>query len=179
MRLSGFWLITLLFANTMLEAQAPPPSADDIMKEACRQAVAEKKNVFIIFHASWCGWCHKMDTAMNDPKVKKFFTDNYVIRHMVVYESENKKEQETRGALDLLKTYKGDEQGIPYWFIFDKEGKLLADSKMPHDNEYDNTGCPATEAEVTYFTGVLKKTSSLDDKQLKIIFDRFRENENR
>ncbi len=40
------------------------------LKESMQQAAAENKNVFIIFHASWCGWCHKMDTSMNDQSVK-------------------------------------------------------------------------------------------------------------
>src|SRR5262245_46462193 len=60
------------------------PSAETILKEAYQRAAKEKKNVMIIFHASWCGWCHKMDTAMNDVACKKFFTDNYVVEHLTV-----------------------------------------------------------------------------------------------
>ncbi|MDP4262272.1 MAG: thioredoxin family protein [Bacteroidota bacterium] len=177
MRSFGLWVLIFLQVITKLEAQAPPSSANDILKEACQQAAREKKKVFILFHASWCGWCHKMDTSMNDPKVKNFFTDNYVIRHLVVYESKAKKQLENPGALELLKKYKGDDQGIPYWFIFDKDGKMLADSKMRHGDAGENTGCPASEPEVTYFISVLKQTSPLNDQQLKIIFNRFREND--
>ncbi len=63
-----------------------PTSADAVLNDAISVAATGKKTVLIIFHASWCGWCHKMDTAMNDNSVKKFFTDNYVIRHLLLFE---------------------------------------------------------------------------------------------
>jgi thioredoxin-related protein len=174
-------LLALFLGATLLKAQAPPLPADEILKEAYQHAAKEKKNVFIMFHASWCGWCRKMDTSMNDKAVKKFFDDNYVIRHLVVYESKGKENLENPGALELLARYKGNDQGIPYWFIFDKDGKLLADSKMrspgAEPGQGDNTGCPASEKEVQYFTDVLKKTSSMNEAQLKIIYARFREND--
>jgi len=176
----------LLFVSYMLLASAgnaqSPNSASEILKQAYSLAAKEKKNVFVIFHASWCGWCKKMDTAMNDQSVKKFFTDNYVIRHLVVYESKGKENLENPGALDLLKKYKGDDQGIPYWFVFDKEGKLLADSKIRPEGggleTGENSGCPASEKEVDYFLKVLKETSPLTETELAIIQKRFRKNEN-
>lgn len=159
-----------------------PESANEILKQAYSVAAKEKKNVLVIFHASWCGWCKKMDTAMNDQSVKKFFTDSYEIRHLVVYESKGKESLENPGALDLLKKYKGEDQGIPYWFIFDKDGKLLADSKLRPEGggleTGENTGCPASEKEVAYFLKVLKKTSFLKETELAIIQKRFRANEN-
>ena len=176
----------LLVAGYMLisavgEAQLAK-SADEILKQAYSEAAKEQKNVFVIFHASWCGWCKKMDAAMNDQSVKKFFADNYVICHLVVYESKGKENLKNPGALELLKRYKGEEQGIPYWLIFDKHGKLLADSKLRPEGggleTGDNTGCPASETEVANFLKVLKKTSSLKEAELAIIQKRFRENEN-
>lgn len=173
--LSGFLLLSIAGRS-----QAPE-TADDILKEAYIVAAKEKRNVFVLFHASWCGWCHKMDTAMNDNSVKKFFTDNYVIRHLVVYESKGKENLENPGALELLKKYKGDEQGIPYWLVFDKNGKLLADSKLRPEGggleTGDNTGCPASEKEVAHFVKVLKGTSSLKGAELSVIEKRFRKNE--
>ena len=97
----------------------------------------------------------------------------------------NPKEKKTLkipGHWICLKKYKGEDQGIPYWFIFDKEGKLLADSKLRPEGggleTGDNTGCPASEKEVAYFIKVLKETSSLKEAELAIIAKRFRENEN-
>ena len=158
-----------------------PASAESVLQEARATAARENKNVFILFHASWCGWCHKMDTAMNDRSVKAFFDNNYVIRHLTVYESDKNKHLENPGALELLTKYHGGEQGIPYWLVFDKDGKLLADSKIRKPGEGpeagSNSGCPASEAEVEHFINILKQTSRLQDSQLSVIRKRFRENE--
>jgi len=170
-----------LMVCTFYSAKSQVPSADAIMKEAYRIAANEKKNVLVMFHASWCGWCHKMDTSMNDPSCKKFFDDNYVIRHLVVDELKTKKDLENPGADEFRKKYFGDGHGIPFWLVFDKEGKLLADSKMRAEGDGpekgQNTGCPATEEEVAYFIGVLKKTSRLNEAELAIIQKRFRRND--
>lgn len=181
--MKNFILLSVIFFwLPALHAQQAPPSADDVLQDAIAKAATEHKNVFIIFHASWCGWCHKMDTAMNDRSVKKYFDDNYVIRHLTVYESKGKENLENPGALDLLIKYKGNNQGIPYWLIFDKNGKLLADSKIRSAGQGleagENSGCPANKQEVDNFINVLKKTSSLKEAELAIIYSRFRENEN-
>ncbi len=175
----------VLFAFALIGTAQPAPlpeSADQVLKKAYKVAAAESKNVFIMFHASWCGWCHKMDDAMNDPSVKNFFDNNFVIRHLVVYESKGKENLENPGALDFLTKHKGNDQGIPFWFVFDKDGKLLADSKIRPEgaaiNEPGvNTGCPATKEEVGHFINVLRKTTSLNEKDLAVIEKRFRKNE--
>jgi thioredoxin-related protein len=170
----------MLFSITA-KTQPAPLSADEILNEAYQAAATENKNVFIIFHASWCGWCHRMDKSMNDETCKKFFDDNFVIRHLVVDESVDKKNLENPGAVELRTKYYGDGQGIPFWLVFDKDGKLLADSKIRAKGERpetgNNTGCPASEKEVEYFISVLQKTTNLNSDQLEIIRKRFRQNE--
>lgn len=157
------------------------PSSDEILKKAYEQAASEHKNVFVIFHASWCGWCHKMDKSMNDVACKQFFDDNYIIVHLVVDESKDKKPLENYGANELRAKYYGDGLGIPFWLVFDKDGKLLSDSKIRAAGENaekgKNTGCPATAEEVAFFIDVVKNTSTLNTLQLEIIRKRFRENE--
>ena len=180
---TALWL--MFFGTSRLAAmgQEKVLTADAIMKEAYQEARQQHKQVFVIFHASWCGWCRKMDTSMNDPVCKKFFDEHFVVRHLVVYESSDKKNLENPGAVELLAKYQGADQGIPYWFIFDADGKLLADSKRREkgagpDAPGDNTGCPATAEEVAYFIDVLRRTTSLNEDQLKVIATRFRKNEN-
>ncbi len=180
LRFCLFLILSFLLIG-IVNAQSPP-SADEVMKAASKQADKEKKNVFVMFHASWCLWCHKMDTAMSDPVCKKFFTDNYVIEHLTVYESKGKQNLENPGALALLTKYNGNDIGTPYWMIFDNDEKLLGDSRMRAGVNLDgppgdNVGCPASEDEVNYFVGLLKKTSSLTADQLEVIRKRFRENE--
>jgi thioredoxin-related protein len=88
---NSFLLPALFFLSiTSVFAQKAPSSAEEIMKEAFTLAKKQNKKVLVMFHASWCGWCHKMDTSLNDASVKKFFDDNFVIRHLVVFESKGK-----------------------------------------------------------------------------------------
>jgi len=181
---SGYFIIAMLvlLIPAHLQAQIIPPSAEAVMKEAGQQAAKEKKNVFVMFHASWCIWCHRMDSSMNSSTCKKFFNENYIIRHLTVDESKDKKNLENPGAIEFRKKYGGDGLGIPFWLIFDAKGKLLADSRIRPDGNVnstpgENSGCPATEKEVAYFISVLKQTSDLSDADEAAITKRFRENE--
>lgn len=176
--------LTLAFLITSnIKAQQAPLPATEILQAAMKKAGAENKNVLIIFHASWCGWCHKMDSSINDVTCKKFFDDNYVITHLVVDESRDKKNLENPGSRELRAKYHGDGEGIPFWLVFDKDGNLLADSQLrpagaSPDTKGQNVGCPAAEQEVAYFMEVLKKTSKVTPAELSLIEQRFRKNEN-
>jgi thioredoxin-related protein len=181
MKSLAFIAAFIIIAAQTIKAQPSARSSDEILKDAYQQAAKGNKNVFVIFHASWCGWCHKMDKSMSDSACKVFFDNNYVIAHLVVDESKDKKNLENPGADELRKKYHGDGQGIPFWLVFDKDGKLLADSKMRSKGDSPetgtNTGCPANEKEVAYFVEVLQKTAKLTAQQLQVIRKRFRENE--
>jgi thioredoxin-related protein len=176
-------LFTLVIALVLLQvpyAQQPSPlPADSILKEAYQQAKKENKNVFVIFHASWCTWCHRMDASMNDATCKKFFNDQYVIRHLVVDEAKDKKQLENPGGQEMLEKYEGKGQGIPFWLVLNSDGKLLSNSNIKEANNPvgHNAGCPATEEEVKFLVDVLKKTSTLNEAQLEIIRKRFRQND--
>ncbi|HMK17521.1 MAG TPA: thioredoxin family protein [Chitinophagaceae bacterium] len=177
-----FLIPVLLFtAVSSLFAQKAPLSSEEIMKEAFTSAKKQNKKVLVMFHASWCGWCHKMDTSLNDASVKKLFDDNFVIRHLVVFESKGKENLENPGAIEMLERHEGKDQGIPFWLIFDKDEKFLFDSRMPASVngtvKLQNTGCPASKEEVEYFIDVLKRTTELKEDQLEKIRTRFRRNE--
>jgi thioredoxin-related protein len=166
-------LFIFLFFAATIHAQSTIPSAENVIHAAIQRAGQEHKKVFIIFHASWCGWCHRMDSLMNSEACKALFDKNYVIEHLTVMESEGKKGLENPGASDLLKKLHGGDS-IPFWVVFDEKGNPLADCLMkPEDAKPDvtgdNIGCPSTKDEVAYFVKVLKKTSSLNAGQLAVI----------
>lgn len=174
-------IFTCLLTMTLLGAAAQTPGAAAVMQKAYASAKQENKNILLLFHASWCGWCHKMDTSLNDPSCKKFFTDNYIITHLDVEENKDKQYLENPGADSLKTAWGGKDMGLPFWVVLDSKGKLLADSRMRQlgtdTMPGDNVGCPAAEDEVLYFLSVLRKTSSLTREQLEIIQKRFRRNE--
>lgn len=169
-------LLAVVSITNAVTAQATPPSAATILSQATQKAASENKKVFILFHASWCGWCHRMDSLMNSPACKKLFNDNYVIAHIDVQETGVKKNLENPGGVELLNKYHGEGAGIPYWLVFDAKGNFLADSRLRSEvgvgattEVGDNTGCPSAKDEVDYFISVLKHTSSLTADQLKTI----------
>lgn len=166
-------IFCLVLFSTVSLAQQKLPTAKMIVAEAKAAATKNNKKVFIIFHASWCGWCHRMDTAMNDASCKKLFNSQFEIRHIDVMEHGEKAVLENPGGRELMAQY-AEGQGIPFWIVLDKKGNLLADSRMPvDDSKKVNVGCPSKPEEVDYFISVLQKTTSLSAQELTIIKDRF------
>ncbi|HEY8928902.1 MAG TPA: thioredoxin family protein [Mucilaginibacter sp.] len=171
--------VALLLTGSAAFAQTDMPSSETVLNNAYAQAAKENKKVLLMFHASWCGWCKKMDASLNDPTCKKFFDDNYVVAHLDIMEQAAKKSLENPGAVDVLTKLTGaKEVGLPYWVILDSKGNTLANSLMgknglPSTKLDDNIGCPATEQEVTFFDNVLKKTSSLKAEDIAVIHKRF------
>ena len=175
------FILMLLAAVFVSKAQAVPADTKSIIKEACREAAEQNKNAFIIFHASWCIWCHKMDSSINDVTCKKFFDDNYIIKHITVFEVKEKARLNNAGAQEFLAAHHAAEQGIPAWFIFDKDGNLLSDSQLRSknvgpDTEGSNVGCPANGQEINYFISVLEKTSKISGEEKEAIKKRFAKN---
>jgi thioredoxin-related protein len=164
--------VSLLVLYNVTKAQTP--TTDAVLKPVYVKAGKENKKVLLIFHASWCGWCRKMDAALADTSIKKSINSNYEIAHLTVYESKDKTALENPGALDLLTKLGGADKGLPYWFVLDADGKKLADSQSQPGK---NTGCPASAEEVAYFISVLRATSLLKDEELQKVAVRFRKNE--
>lgn len=169
MKLKSF-LLAFFLLGSIVTATAQQESASVVLDKAYKQAKKENKKVFVMFHASWCSWCKKMEKNMQADATKKLFDDNYVITFLTVQERKDKKELENPGADELLKKYKGEGQGIPFWVMLDAKGNVLEDSL---DAKGQNLGCPASPEEVAQFTTKLKKTSKLNDRQLAVISETF------
>jgi hypothetical protein len=86
---------------------------------------------------------------------------------------------ENPGGMAVMNKFGADEKaGLPFWLVLDSKGTVLANSFMPNDKGVnENVGCPASEKEVTFLDGILKKTSKLTDEDIAVIHKRFRQNE--
>lgn len=151
-----------------------PASATSIRSDAEAQAAKDHKNVFLIFHASWCIWCHRLDDMLNDPKVGPIFSKRFEIVHIDGMENGDKVSLENSGWKDMLTEYKGQDQGIPYFVFLNPKGKVLANSLSPFDKDKNgnpgNLGFPSKTQvdDENYFFKILEKAGaklSKDDVQ--------------
>ncbi len=140
--------------------------ADVVLNKAITQAKTENKNVLLVFHASWCGWCKLMEKNMNLPETKPLFDKNFVTAYLDVQERGEKKTLENPGGQELMNKYKGEKAGLPFWLILDSKDNVLADS---FDSKGENIGSPATPEEVASFLVKLEKTSKLNKTELQTI----------
>lgn len=174
-------ILFVLFAIKSGFAQTAMPSSEVVLKDAYAKAAKENKKVMLIFHASWCGWCKKMEASLNDPSVKKMFDDNYVIATLDVMERPGKTNLENPGSLAVMTKLHGEKSGLPFWAVLDTKGNVLGDSQIRPAGAAlatygENIGCPASTDEVAFFTKLLKATSKLNDEQLSVIAKRFAQN---
>ena len=132
-------------ATTPTVSITPVPSAkmsaNDVLRQAELKARKEHKAVFLLFHASWCIWCHRIDDMLSDPTLKPIFDKNFVVIHIDGMEAKKKANLENPGWAPMLDKYHGTGQGIPYWLFLSPKGKVLADCNSPYDP--DKNGKPS------------------------------------
>lgn len=171
-----FATLILILQITQIQAQSPAP-AKEILSKALEQAKKEKKKVFLMYHASWCGWCKKMDKAIEDASCKAIFDKNFVIIHLTVQETEQNKKLENEGAAELLIQHNGANEGLPFWVFLDDKGKIIENAKLRKSGESldkgQNIGCPAAENEVEAFIEKLQLVGNFSKDDLTAIRKRF------
>ena len=151
--------VGLLVAALSLSAMATPgtKSAKALLGDASAKALREKKNVLVLFHASWCGWCKKLDAMLESPTFKKTFENSYVITHVVVLENGPQKSLENAGGEDLMYSLGATKtSGIPFFAVLSPQGTKLGDSNLPNKQ---NMGYPSEPDEVAAFMDLLKRTA--------------------
>lgn len=145
---------------------AAQEKADIELNKALTEAKVQNKNVLLVFHASWCGWCKLMEKNMNLPETKPIFDKKFVTTYIDVQERGDKKKLENPGGQELMNKYKGENAGLPFWIILNPKGEVLADS---FDSKGENLGSPATPDEVSSFMAKLEKSSKMNQQELLII----------
>jgi thioredoxin-related protein len=175
-RFSILFLI-IIFSTTFLFAQTnKPDSAKSILSHSVELAKKSNKSVFVIFHASWCIWCKRLDAALESSELKKIFNDHFVIVHIDVLERKEKKDElENPGGEKIMADLGGKDAGLPFYVFLNSDGKEIVNSKsMP---KKQNIGYPAAKEEITTFVNLLKKSSSsLTKHQLAKVKDYLQKN---
>lgn len=169
-RTTRLTILSLVLA-ACASAFASPPPAKAVLAEAESRARADHKNVLVLFHASWCHWCHEMQNVMDRPEIKPIFDQNFEIVWLTVLESDDKKADENQGGEEVMASLGGANQGIPFYGILDADGKAIVSSMAPQANKpSQNIGCPSEPEERAYFRQMLKQGApKITDAQLAAV----------
>ena len=148
----------LLLASPSYAVGAPPDSATTVLKAAVSQARQSHKVVFLIFHASWCKWCTRLEAALSDPEMKTIIDENYLVTKMDVLERGDKvQSDENPGGREMMDSFGGKDAGLPFVVFLNGKGWKIADSRaMPEDQ---NIGYPGSHEEIAAFVKLLEKTA--------------------
>jgi thiol-disulfide isomerase/thioredoxin len=135
-------------------------SSKELITKAQNDAKKGGKNVLVIFHASWCGWCHRFDKFLDTTEEGKLVKGGLEVVHITVLENDPKqKVNENAGGLDLMEKLGGKDAGLPFMAIIDaKSGKMITNSMFtaPGKDKASNTGYPAEPQEVAHFNKMLE-----------------------
>lgn len=145
-----------------------PKAAEELMATAQARAAQRKAAVMVIFHASWCGWCKRLDAFMERPSQKPVFAKYYEIVHLDVLESGDKKALENPGGEAMMEKWGGKGAGLPFIAVVDAKGKLIVNS-LKNGKPGANVGCPWEPDEVAWFMTMVGKSSSMTPEEKKAL----------
>ena len=169
-------LVALLIATLSgLRAAAgdAPPSADQVLAEAKAEAASQHKGIFLIFGASWCGWCRRLEQFNHVPEVSAILDKTFVIVHLTVQEHKEKAQLDNPGAQELMKSL-GGQGGLPFFAFLDGDGKPIVTSNRPPEGQKGDTniGFPGEPQEIAWFLTMMRKVvPSLSAGQVQVLED--------
>jgi len=163
-------------APTPAPTRAPAPaSAKQLLEEARTTASASGRGVLVGFHASWCGYCRKLEGLLAQPPAKEILDRRFVVTWLTVLEKPGKEGLENPGGRALYEEWSGNEGGLPFLATLDSSGRLTATSLRPgRDGVPRNIGLPVRPPEVAHFVAMLRSASpALTDAEAVALTDAF------
>jgi hypothetical protein len=127
---------------------AEPKDAEAVLHSALSQAASEDKKLLLTFGAPWCGWCHKLEDFLAQPKICAILSGDFIVLKIDI-------DRMTAGK-NVMKKYHHDEsEGIPWFTVLDAKGDKLATSDLL-EGEIKNIGYPATPKEIDAFMSLIE-----------------------
>ena len=170
---SLLFLAIILLPFSLVGQTVKPDSAQTIVTTALMEAQSSKKNVLLIFHATWCGWCKRLEKALNDTAMKPLIDKNYIVARVDVQERGDKiQTHENPGGQNLMSEFGGNHAGLPFIVFLNGDGKMISNSNVMPKKQ--NIGYPGSEEEIIAFVNLLKETAPhMTGKQRDVIQNYF------
>jgi len=154
-------LSSILFVNVALCAQVAgkPALAQELVTKVVKEAASANKKTIVAFHASWCGWCKRLESYLEMPDIKPIIDKRFSVLWLTVLEKESNKALENPGAdVFLNKWTNGLSTGIPFYVVLDSSEEVLASSIQPlkPGGKPVNMGFPGNDEERKAFISFLK-----------------------
>jgi thioredoxin-related protein len=171
-RTAMFRLTIGLLASLMLMAAETAPPASVVMDAARTAAAAQHKSIFLIFHASWCGWCKKLDQFIESPEIKPIIDKYFVQARLTVQEQGAKKSLNNPGGDEVMAQAGGKYNSLPFFAFLNEEGDTIVNSVRPGEGNaaVRNIGHPVQPQEVDWFLVMVKKAApAMSPDEAKIL----------
>ena len=150
-------LLLSVFLSVPLSHAADVPSASQVMSEAKAQAASQHKGILLIFGASWCGWCRKLEQLDSVPEVSVILDKNDIIVHLTVLEHKDKAQLDNPGAEELMKSL-GGQGSLPFFAFLDADAQPIVTSNRPSALPPDrNIGFPGNADEIAWYLAMVRK----------------------
>lgn len=180
MRAACVGLTAVLLLATAGKVTARPPSANVILTEAQAQATAQRKDIFLIFGASWCPMCQDLEAYLREPQVAPIISRYFVIARLTTGEEYGggNPRRNNPGAAELIPTFGGVPGSVPFFAFLDAKGHLIVNSCRPVKQEAGggNIGFPVAPYEIAWFMTMLKRAApSLTPQEAQTIETSLRE----
>jgi hypothetical protein len=135
------------------ESQAEEAAAAVVLREA-RAAADDGKRLMLVFHASWCVWCGRMDAMLTDPDAASRLAPHFRILHLRAQErADVERAKQLDGADEVYLRYARPGAGLPFVAILDTAAEPVATSFLGGDG--DNFGFPVKDFELDGFDAML------------------------
>ncbi len=175
---TGLFRLTIAFlASLALLATETAPPASTIMESARAAATAPHKSIFLIFHASWCEWCKKLDQFIKTPEIEPIVDKYFVVAHLTVEERGAKKELDDPGGDEVLAKAGGKDAGLPFYAFINEKGETIVTSIRPGEGKAGerNIGYPLQPQEVDWFMAMVKKAApAMSPDEARVLENRLR-----
>lgn len=155
-------LLALLLPGAAPATTSAPAPARDVIAAVRTRARSSGKAPLVLFHASWCGWCRKLERTLSLPEVKPIVEQHFELAWLDVQERGTKKALENPGGNEVLAEWGGAEAGLPFYAVLDAKGAVLASALMhgPDGRPSGAAGFPGTAQEIDHFLWMVKKGAS-------------------